>query len=159
MAGSTGTGIHSGRVIEPAVLPAAEAVAPPAPDSGESPNTAVLRPLSGGILEIGFAPGSILTPSLLEQVAATGTATVAAAAEPQWVPMHLLIDVSALDGVDPRAACVLGTFSGIGRIAFLGSGPADRVTARFVASGLPSGTDFRYVQDRDEALRYLERNG
>ena len=82
----------------------------------------------------------------------------AAAAEPKGAPARLLIDVSALDGVDPHAACVLGASTVIGRIAFLGSGPADRVTTRFVVSELPPGTDFQYVQDRGEALRYLERN-
>ena len=154
MAGSTDTGIHSGRVIEPAVLPAAEVSAPPAPESDPSTNTATMRSLPGGILEVGFAPGSTLSPTLVMQVAVAA----AAAAEPKGSPAHLLIDVSALDGVDPHAACVLGESSDIGRIAFLGSGPADRVTTRFVVSELPPGTDFQYVQDRGEALRYLERN-
>ena len=154
LAGSTGTGIHSGRVGEPAVLPAARAAVPPAPDSGESPNTATLRTLPGGILEIGFAPGSTLTPLLVKQV----FAAAAMAAEPTGAPAHMLVDVSGLDGVDPHAACALGVSAAISRIVFLGSGPADRVTTRFVTSDLPPGTDFRYVQDRDEALRYLERN-
>ena len=112
------------------------------------------RPLPGGSLEGGFAPGSSLT-STPGQQAAVATAS---AAEPQGAPANLLVDVSGLDGVDPHAACALGVSAAISRIVFLGSGPADRVTTRFVTSDLPPGTDFRYVQDRDEALRYLERN-
>jgi len=154
LAGSTGTGIHSERVSEPAVLPTAEPAAPRTPDSGESPNTVTLRPLPGGILEVTFAPGSTLTATLVRQVHAAASRM----AEPAGAPAHVLVDVSGLDGVDPHAACALGVSTILSRIAFLGSGPADRVTTRFVTSDLPPGTDFRYVQDRDEALRYLERN-
>jgi len=154
LAGSSGTGIHSGRVSEPAVLATAGAVAPPAPDSVGSLNTATVRTLPGGILEIGFAPGSTLTALLVKQV----FAAAALSAEPKGAPAHVLVDVSGLDGVDPHAACALGVSAIISRIVFLGSGPADRVTTRFVTADLPPGTDFRYVQDRDEALRYLERN-
>lgn len=177
LASSTGTWTQGSGASEPAVLPTPAAAGPPAPgpsvldpsplsppalgppaadfaaDFAASPNTTTLRPLPGGVLEVGFAPGTTLTARLVRQASAA-----AAGSGPQQVPAHLLVHVSGLDGVAPRAACVLGGLDGIGRIAFLGSGPADRVTARFMMSALPHGTEVRYLEDRDEALRYLKRD-
>ncbi|GER21739.1 hypothetical protein NCCP1664_02360 [Zafaria cholistanensis] len=173
MASSTGTWTQGSGASDPAVLPAPEAAGPPAPsppapappapapsplgphsaDSTASPDTTTFRPLPGGVLEVGFAPRTTLTARLVRQLS-----DAAAGSGSGQVPAHLLVHVSALDGVAPRASCVLGGFDGIGRIAFLGSGPADRVTARFMMSALPHGTEARYLEDRDEALHYLKRD-
>ncbi|MFL4477653.1 hypothetical protein ACIPUB_05145 [Paeniglutamicibacter sp. ORCA_105] len=68
---------------------------------------------------------------------------------------YLLVDIGGLDSVDADVADIVNsTCKGI-RIALLGSGPADRVLARFFMRKIDPLRQLSYVESRQDALTFL----
>ncbi|WP_183509481.1 hypothetical protein [Paeniglutamicibacter cryotolerans] len=93
------------------------------------------------VLEVGFSPGTTLTVATfmhMQEQYFSRTSELDA---------HLIIDISGLDGVAVGVAEYFSKVVSKNRVAILGSGPADRVLARFFIRKLL----------RDHSCAYFER--
>ncbi|MFF5793079.1 hypothetical protein ACFY5D_13615 [Paeniglutamicibacter sp. NPDC012692] len=104
------------------------------------------------ILEIYFPPGTMLALSTLEEMSEYYEERT------NEVYPHLLIDISGLDDVE---ADVPPYFNGLIRnlrVAMLGSGPADRVLARFFMRKLDGGRTCAYFEQGSDAVEFVLRS-
>ena len=101
------------------------------------------------LLEVNFKPRTELKiPVMVDLLARVDT-------ELERRVKYLLVDIRGLDSVDADVAGVFNsTCKGIG-IALLGSGPADRVLARFFMRKIDSLRRLSYVESRQDALTFL----
>lgn len=102
-----------------------------------------------GLLEMGFPPDTVLTSSMVQDILALLSSRL------KSDPRHMLANISGLNNVDGDATRVFSKVSTMMRIALLGTGPADRVLARFFMRGLPEDLTCHYTQDRAEAMSFL----
>lgn len=109
----------------------------------------------GNILEVTFVPGCALDSTLLNEVARGAESII------EHTPVHVLVDISSLVRVDPPAATAFSTYDGLGRVAILGFGPADRVLARFFMTATTSEAtaEMSYFEERSAAFAYLGGHG
>lgn len=102
-----------------------------------------------GLFEVNFKPRTELKiPVMVDLLARVDT-------EAEQRVKYLLVDLGGLDSVDADVAGIFNsTCKGI-RIALLGSGPADRVLARFFMRKLDPLRQLSYVESRRDALAFL----
>ncbi|MDO2935652.1 hypothetical protein Q2T94_15190 [Paeniglutamicibacter sulfureus] len=100
------------------------------------------------LLEIDFKPRTELTvPMVLELLEDIGKA--------ERRVRYLLVDICGLDSIDPEVSCIFNSTTKGVRSVFQGSGPADRVLARFFMRKIDTSRRFTYVENRQDALAFL----
>jgi hypothetical protein len=105
------------------------------------------------LLEVVFMPHTDLkVPILVALIARVGL-------EPERRVKYLLVDIRGLDSVDAEVAGIFNSVSKGICVALLGSGPADRVLARFFMRKIDPLRQLSYVENRRDALTYLLEHG
>lgn len=102
-----------------------------------------------GLLEMSFTPDTVLTSPMVHDILVLLSSRLGSD------PSHMLANISGLNNVDGDATRVFSKVSTMMRIALLGTGPADRVLARFFMRGLPEDLTCHYAEERAKAMAFL----
>lgn len=101
------------------------------------------------LLEVKFRPRTELTVETVTELLALPAARL------EHTVKYLLVDICGLDRVDADVPCLFNPMTEGMRIALLGSGPTDRVLARFFMRKIDPLRRFTYVESRQDALAFL----
>ena len=101
------------------------------------------------VLKIGFSPGTTLTVAALVEMQGEFLA------RSRGLDVHLIVDVSGLDGVAVGIPTHFSKIAAKNRVAILGAGPTDRVLARFFLSKLPREHRCAYFEHWGSAREYV----
>lgn len=104
------------------------------------------------ILEIGFLPGTMLTRAAMEDMVDHFKERA------NKVRAHFIIDLSGIDNLEVDVAARVDRIIRNSRVALLGSGPADKVLARFLMRKLDPERTCEYFERRANAVEYVLRS-
>ncbi|WP_181578484.1 hypothetical protein [Arthrobacter sp. AQ5-05] len=129
--------------------------APPPEAPGQTPvwtidnERAELTLVGSELLEAKFHPGTVLTLETARELWGLADAHL------ERKIKYLIVDLCGLDGVKADATAMLDPMTDGIRVALLGTGPADRVLARFFMRSFNPARQFTYVESRQDALAFL----
>ena len=101
------------------------------------------------LIEAKFHPGTVLTLETVRELWDLADAHL------ERKIKYLIVDLCGLDRVKADATAMLDPMTDGIRVALLGTGPADRVLAKFFMRSFNPARQFTYVESRQDALAFL----
>lgn len=111
-----------------------------------------LKFFANELLEVEFRPRTVLAVETVRELWDLADTRL------ERKVQYLLVDLCGLDSVKSDVASLIDHMTEGMRIALLGSGPADRVLARFFMRKVDPGRRYAYFENRQDALAYFHEN-
>ncbi|MDQ0094607.1 hypothetical protein [Paeniglutamicibacter psychrophenolicus] len=104
------------------------------------------------LLEVDFHPRTVLSVETVRELWGLADARL------ERKVKYLLVDVCGIDSVKPNVTALIDPMTEGMRTALLGSGPADRVLARFFMRKVDPARRYMYVESRQDALAFFHED-